>query len=128
MVYKNIFFTYYMNKFIHENRNKSIINSIENELEKYRNDNKSILTILFIKNDNNIKDINDLAYDIYFEIKNELQYYEILDHIINNMRLKYRHKGILNHFNKKSNEYLGYIVKLKTKKPKQRKNSYCLFI
>jgi hypothetical protein len=117
-----------MNKFIHKNCNKSIINSIENEVEKYRNDNKSILTILFIKNGNNIKDINDIEYDIYYEIKNELQYYEIIEHIEHNMCVKYKHRGIRNYINRKPNEYLGYIVKLKTKKPKKSKNSFCLII
>jgi len=96
----------------------SINSRIEKKVAEYRQANKKSLTILFIKKHVNIKDINDMVYDIYFEIDNDIQYFQTKEYIECEMYIKTKQEVLKDNLNIKEDNCIGYILKLKLKKKK----------
>jgi hypothetical protein len=62
------------------NKIKMILNSIENNIETKKHIKINKLRIIFMLKPYNIKDVNDINYDIYFDINNDEEFDMIVKH------------------------------------------------
>lgn len=78
------------NSFMIYNRIKIILNSIESNISSKKTRKINKLRIIFILKPYNIKDINDIDYDIYYDINNDDEFDMIVNHF---NKLGYKCKG-----------------------------------
>jgi hypothetical protein len=68
------------NSFMIYNRIKYILNMIENNITSKKLNKIKKLRIVFISKGYNIKDVNDIDYDIYYDIIDEEEFNMIVNH------------------------------------------------
>jgi hypothetical protein len=78
------------NSFMLYNRIKYILNSIESNIESKKCKKINKLKIIFILKPYNIKDVNDIEYDIYFDINDDDEFDMIVNHFA---KIGYKCKG-----------------------------------
>lgn len=72
------------------NRIKIILNSIESNISSKKNKKINKLRIIFMLKPYSIKDVNDIDYDIYYDINNDDEFDMIVNHFT---KMEYKCKG-----------------------------------